>query len=73
MFRTNQTSNKGVTSVPINPNSAFVRVFFDLPTPVAIELDEAVKASGKSKRQYISDVISEHVATSRHKTQKGKK
>jgi len=59
------------TSMPINPNSAFVRVFFDLPTPVAVELDAAVKASGKSKRQYISDVISQHVASTKTPT-KGK-
>lgn len=59
------------TSMPINPNSAFVRVFFDLPTPVALELDAAVKASGKSKRQYISEVIAQHVAAT--KPTKGKK
>lgn len=48
--------------MPINPNSAFTRVFFDLPTQVAIQLDEIVRVSGKSKRQYITDVISQHIA-----------
>lgn len=41
----------------INPNSAFVRVIFDLPTPDAIKLDEAVKASGKTKKQWLADTI----------------
>ena len=41
----------------INPNSAFVRVMFDLPTPIALKLDEAVKASGKSKKKYLADLI----------------
>lgn len=41
----------------INPNSAFVRVIFDLPTPDAIKLDEAVKASGKTKKQWLADAI----------------
>lgn len=41
----------------INPNSAFVRVMFDLPTPDALKLDEAVKASGKTKKQWLADTI----------------
>lgn len=47
----------------INPHSAFVRVMFDLPTPIALQLDEAVKASGKSKKQYLADLISAAVST----------
>lgn len=43
--------------MPINPNSAFVRVMFDLPTPDAIRLDEVVKASGKTKKQWLADTI----------------
>lgn len=46
----------------VNPNSAFVRVMFDLPTPIALELDAAVKASGKSKKQYLADLIAAAVS-----------
>jgi hypothetical protein len=41
----------------INPNSAFVRVVFDLPTPIAIALDEHVRTTGKSKKRYLADLI----------------
>jgi hypothetical protein len=41
----------------IDENSAFTRTVFDLPTPVAIELDRTVKASGKSKKQWLTDAI----------------
>jgi len=46
----------------INPNSAFVRVTFDLPTPVAIALDEAIRTTGKSKKRFLADLIETTVA-----------
>jgi hypothetical protein len=51
--------------VAINPNSAFVRVVFDLPTPLAIAYDEVVKASGKSKKQHLADLVTAAVAASK--------
>jgi len=46
----------------INENSAFVRVVFDLKTPVAIAFDAVVKDSGKTKKKYLEDLITEAVA-----------
>jgi hypothetical protein len=48
----------------INPNSAFARQYFDLPTPVAIQLESVVKASGKSKKQFLTDLVTEAVRLS---------
>lgn len=68
-----QTSPQG-DKVPINPNSAFTRVYFDLATPVALQLEEVVKVSGKTKKQLLNDVITEYVKTaSSAKQTKGKK
>jgi hypothetical protein len=46
----------------INENSAFVRVVFDLKTPVAIAFDKVVKESGKTKKKFLEDLITESVA-----------
>lgn len=48
----------------INPESAFARQYFDLPTPVAIQLEAVVKASGKSKKQFLTDLVMSAVAAS---------
>jgi len=59
----------------INPNSAFVRVMFDLATPIALKFDEKVRASGKSKKQYLADLIAADVGMSKdeHHSKRGKK
>ena len=48
----------------INPNAAFTRVTCDIPTPVALAMDATVKASGKSKKQWLADLIAANVSTS---------
>ena len=42
----------------INPNSAFVRIYFDLPTPIAVKFDEAIKASDRSKKAVLTEIVS---------------
>lgn len=41
----------------INPNTPFSRIQLDLPTAVALQLEEAAKTSGKTKKQFISDAV----------------
>jgi hypothetical protein len=45
----------------INPNSAFVRITFDLATPLALDFDEIVKASGRTKKVVLTKVIEDYV------------
>jgi len=46
----------------INPNSAFVRIYFDLPTQDAIKFDEIAKASGKTKKAYLAELVTSEIA-----------
>lgn len=46
----------------INPNTPFVRQYVDLPTEVAIKLETAAKAAGKSKKAFVCDAIMAAVA-----------
>lgn len=41
----------------INPNAPFTRQHVDLPTPVALKLEEAARAAGKTKKSFVSDAI----------------
>lgn len=41
----------------VNPNSPWARHYVDLPTDVAIKMELAAKAAGKSKKQFIADAI----------------
>lgn len=41
----------------INQNAPFARHYVDLPTPVAVKLEEAARAAGKSKKAFIADAI----------------
>lgn len=48
----------------INQNSAFQRVYFDLPTEVAVKMDERVKVLGVSKKKYLADLVTQDVSNS---------
>lgn len=37
--------------------TAFVRQYFDLTPDVAAQLNDAAKASGKSKKQFLTDIV----------------
>lgn len=41
----------------INQNAPFTRVYADIPTPVAIRLEDPAARGGKSKKQFIADAI----------------
>jgi tellurite resistance protein len=41
----------------INQNSPFTRIYADLPTQVALQLDAAAREAGKTKKQFIADAI----------------
>lgn len=41
----------------INPNAPFTRQYVDLPTDVALKLEVAARASGKTKKAFVSEAI----------------
>jgi hypothetical protein len=41
----------------INQNAPFTRVYADIPTPVAVKLEDPQARGGKSKKQFIADAI----------------
>lgn len=43
--------------MPINPNAPFTRVYVDLPTQLAMQMDDPKVRGGKSKKQFVSDAI----------------
>lgn len=43
--------------MPVNPNSPFARQYVDLPTDVALKLEAAARAAGKSKKQFFAEAI----------------
>lgn len=57
----------------INPNSAYVRIVFDMPTPQAIKLSEHLKAAGVSRIKYLNDLVARDIESKTKPTAKGKK
>lgn len=43
--------------MPINPQSPFTRIYADIETRVALQLETAARAAGKSKKAFIADAI----------------
>lgn len=41
----------------INPNAPFTRQHVDLPTDVALKLESAARAAGKTKKAFVSEAI----------------
>lgn len=41
----------------INPNVPFTRQYVDLPTEVALKLEAAARAAGKTKKAFVSEAI----------------
>lgn len=59
--------------MPINPNSPFTRVYADIPTDVALKLEDSSARGGKSKKQFIADAIVAAVNGNTQPTKKGRK
>lgn len=55
------------TNTPV-VNTAFVRQYFDLTPDVAAQLNTAAKASGKSKKQFLTDIVTAAVKSSKGKS-----
>lgn len=50
--------------MPISPNTAFHRVYFDLPTPLAIRIEEAVNSGlipNRSKKEFYTRAVELHL------------
>lgn len=47
--------------MPINPHSPFARQYVDLPTDVALKLEAAARAAGKSKKQFFAEAIQHYM------------